>query len=968
VNPDDRATGIAARIADGSAIDWLAATSGAADPDERAILDELKAIAAVATIHRAPSSWPLDSAPSNESRWGPLAVVAPVGRGRFGDVHLAWDARLQRRVALKRLYVSSPSTAASPARAIEEARLLARVRHPNVLSVYGAECIGNQVGIWTEFIEGRTLEAVLAEDGPMPPPEVMRVGVDLARALASVHAAGLLHRDVKAQNVMRETGGRIVLMDFGTGQDVSAVSAKTGDLSGTPLYLAPEIFDGRPATAASDLYALGVLLFHLLTGEYPVVGLTLDDVRSAHRRKTVRTLRDVRADLPDAIVDVVARATASDPSKRYEDARSLELALESAGRAIDEPGDPTVGDTHVLPAIDIRRRAAALWMALAFGVTAALAVMVFDVGGIRARWFGQQSAGPAADLGSASMSVRKIDFPPHRLMGRPSHDGRYLPYVDRAGDVLAWEVETGISHRVTNHGASGQQGEWSAMSPDGRRVAYSWYALSGSYELRVANVDGTSNHQLLLPHEAGDNPMPLEWSRDGQYLLCLLPVSDDRTHLALVPANGAAPRILQTFTGGSPRNASLSPDGRFVVYDLPDTARHGRRGLFIAATDGSRAGALLEERANDLMPFWTPEGAQVFFTSDRSGSMDGWVLPVADGVAQGEPTLVARSLNRVSPLGLTGDGRYYYRSQTNAQDVFIVPIDLSGSSPPGAARRVSPTTVGGHIGPGWSPDGRFLSYITASGDTALDRDSNTLTIQDVQSGRMRDLAVPLRLGVAAPQWSPDGLSLLVRGSDLHNRSGRYRVDVRTGQASAVVLWNEGRATEYGRSVWSPDGQSVLYVHDERGIVARNLPTGEETELVPNAAGSFIGSFVVSSSGALALVVTKDPDGHQTIEVQPPGQPRRRVFVGNGGERLVLHAWTPDHQRLLITRFAPGSDEPHRLWTIAVADGAARDMRLSIDGNTQVNRLALSPDGRELAYTGGVVSWETWVMENFLPAP
>src|SRR5204862_7973555 len=102
----------------------------------------------------------------------------------------------------------------------------------------------NQTGIWTELIEGRTLEAIVSASGPLAPDEVVRIGIDLCCALAAVHDAGLLHRDVKASNVMRETGGRIVLMDFGTGRDRDKALATAGDLSGTPLYLAPEITAG----------------------------------------------------------------------------------------------------------------------------------------------------------------------------------------------------------------------------------------------------------------------------------------------------------------------------------------------------------------------------------------------------------------------------------------------------------------------------------------------------------------------------------------------------------------------------------------------------------------------------------------------------------------------------------------------------------------------------------------------------
>jgi serine/threonine-protein kinase len=325
VDRDDKLISLAARVADGSAIDWIASESAAADLDGRALLNELRAIADVATAHRAPAPFS-ETVLSDAVTWGSLTIISTIGTGRFGDVYLAWDARLHRRVALKLLHLPS-SSHQLPTRSIEEARLLARVRHPNVLTVHGAECIGEQVGMWTEYIEGKTLDALLAERGRFDPVEVTELGRDLCRALAAVHDAGLLHRDIKAQNVMRETGGRIVLMDLGAGHDLALTPARDGDFTGTPLYLAPEVLAGSAASPASDVYALGVLLFHLLTGTHPVTGRTLADVRAAHSAGTVASLRTLWPEVPDGLAGAIARALSADPADRFGSARDFERAL-----------------------------------------------------------------------------------------------------------------------------------------------------------------------------------------------------------------------------------------------------------------------------------------------------------------------------------------------------------------------------------------------------------------------------------------------------------------------------------------------------------------------------------------------------------------------------------------------------------------------------------------------------------------
>ena len=171
---------------------------------------------------------------------------------------------------------------AAPATSIiEEGRLLARVRHPNVVTIYGAERIENRIGLWMEFVKGRTLEQILEQDTVLSESETVAIGLELCRAVSAVHGAGLLHRDIKAHNVMRSEDGRIALMDFGTGRKLDDDASL--DLAGTPLYLAPEVLQGQPATVRSDLYSLGVVLYHLVTGSYPVRGRTVREIRDGPR-------------------------------------------------------------------------------------------------------------------------------------------------------------------------------------------------------------------------------------------------------------------------------------------------------------------------------------------------------------------------------------------------------------------------------------------------------------------------------------------------------------------------------------------------------------------------------------------------------------------------------------------------------------------------------------------------------------
>jgi eukaryotic-like serine/threonine-protein kinase len=306
-----------------------------------------------------------DSAlPGQLDRWGPFERLQRVGRGSFGEVYRAYDPTLQRLVALKLLLPRGLDRDAEARSLLKEARAMARIRHPNVVPIYGVDQHHDRVGFWSDFVQGQTLSDVLATQGPLGPREAALVGIDVSRAVGAVHAAGFIHRDIKAGNVMRETGGRILLMDFG----LTYESGADFNRSGTPAYMAPEILAGEPATVASDVYAIGVLLFNLLTGRYPVEGRDLDRLRAAHDTGARVTLLDVRPDLPQALAHVVETAMSPDPRKRYGSAGQLVAALsEAIGMGSGALAGRPPGKAHafrawmLLPAV-----AAAVALVLAF--------------------------------------------------------------------------------------------------------------------------------------------------------------------------------------------------------------------------------------------------------------------------------------------------------------------------------------------------------------------------------------------------------------------------------------------------------------------------------------------------------------------------------------------------------------------------------------------------------------------------
>ncbi len=317
-----------AKLTDGEQVEWDDLLVAAEGTTERTMLEELRGLEQLSPraersadgVHESTAG---EEAPSSDGvrQWGHLELLDEIGRGASGVVYRAWDARLAREVALK--LVADDGTPMI----LAEARRLARVKHPNVVNVHGADSIDGRVGLWMEVVSGRTLDEILRGQGPFSASEATGIALDLCGAVSAIHAAGLVHRDLKAQNVMREQGGRLVVMDMGTSVDVTREEAGVRSLAGTPLYMAPELFDHGAPSVASDIYAIGVLLYRLVTAAFPIEAQTIGDVRRAHADGALRPLRQLRPTLPRDFVRVVERCLEPDPASRFQSVASLEYAL-----------------------------------------------------------------------------------------------------------------------------------------------------------------------------------------------------------------------------------------------------------------------------------------------------------------------------------------------------------------------------------------------------------------------------------------------------------------------------------------------------------------------------------------------------------------------------------------------------------------------------------------------------------------
>jgi tRNA A-37 threonylcarbamoyl transferase component Bud32 len=257
-----------------------------------------------------------------------LELQDVAGRGGMAVVYVARDPLLERRVAVKAMLPEFATDAEMAERFLREARTAAQLQHPNIVSVFGVRSRGDLLVMLMAFIEGRSLDAVLHERGPLPLHVVGRLAADVASALQYAHEHKVIHRDVKPANVLLASNGGALVTDFGIARRQD-LPGKTGEgmLLGSLAYMSPEQRYGEALTGATDQYALGVSVFEMLTGRGPFVGPPID-VHVAHLRQAPPSVRDFRPDVPDAVAQAIDRMLAKKPAERFPDLREPKRIFE----------------------------------------------------------------------------------------------------------------------------------------------------------------------------------------------------------------------------------------------------------------------------------------------------------------------------------------------------------------------------------------------------------------------------------------------------------------------------------------------------------------------------------------------------------------------------------------------------------------------------------------------------------------
>ncbi len=934
---------LAEAIVDGDPVDWDVAESSA-DGEARPLLRQLRVLAAIAEVHRresppgeaeeSPGTTPRGRPATSSARapneprperatWGSLSFLEQMGEGSFAEVYRAWDARLEREVALKLLRRAESDAEGVASVVIEEGRMLARVRHPNVVTVHGADRVDGRVGLWMELIHGRTLKRLLSEQGPFGAQEATVIGLDLCRALSAVHRAGLLHRDVKAQNVMREDGGRIVLMDFGTGLARAEGDENPRRLAGTPLYLAPEVLSGQAASVRSDIYSLGALLFHLVTGSFPVEAGSLREVCDRHLRGERTLLRDARPDLPERFISIVERALAPLPADRYESAGAMEAGL----LAVIGAAPPTVGSPGNDPQAAGTRRWG--WRAGVLVSVLGLAVAV----GLGSLFVGRAARAPTSP---GVLHVQRLtelagieEFP------ALSPDGKSVAFTAYAGGnrqvfvrLLAGGPPLQVTHDLVDH----REPRW---SPDSSALVYYSPPSPGEVQGTLREISALGGPSRPVTGCVGGGDVSLV---DGR--IACVRLDGRRLQLVTAPRDGSAVQVVAELVAGNyylyPR---WSPDARWIAFQRGDGVRFD---LFAVPAAGGEARRLTDDQTLISGFTWLPDSTGLVYSSSRESTLPYlpafclWEVRFAERLPRrltsGESSFVHPDLSRAGEL-VAGRMRMQL-------DLWKLPID--GQPAENVRGGVRLTRQTGYVQtPTAGPGDREVAFLSDSGG------HTNIWVLDTRSGELRQITNERdpEVAVGVPIWSPDGTSIafVTTRGNAGLWFGLWLVDPDGSNLRRLVQRGLGAA-------WSSDGRWIYYVEGQDQVLKKipaggGMPVTVRRERIRN---------VIGARGSTLYYMVERPlvDGRPEFEIRaasPETGPSRLLAripaTRVASWQIVNPVLSPDGEWLV----QPLTDDvTTNLWALATATGAWRQLTDFGDRSTFIaRRVSWSADGRSV---------------------
>ena len=803
------------------------------------------------------------------------SVTREIGRGGMATVYLAEDLRHHRKVAIKVLK-DDVSASVGAARFLREIEIAAQLQHPHILPLLDSGEAKGLLYYVMPFVEGQSLRHRLAREGELPVQDAIRIVMDVADALAYAHAHGVVHRDIKPDNIML-TGRHAVVADFGVARAVSqATDSSTltslGVALGTPAYMAPEQAVADPhVDQRADIYALGVVAYELLAGRTPFTSPSPQQMLAAQVTERPDPPSRHRPGISPVLEQAVMRCLEKRAADRFQTAEDLLTVLEP----IATPSGGTAPTEARLPSVQVQasvnRRPLIVAGSLLLLVVAALAA-----------WKLTRPSVPTLELGRSTAVTSEPGLEIHPDI---SPDGKYVAYA--AGNfarmrIFIRPVAGGRTIPLSDDTTAIEYApKW---SPDGSRILF---LVRGG--VSVAPSLGGASRPLVPP----SNVVTADWSPDGARILF---VRSD----SLFTANADGGSAVFVAAESSPHSCSWSPRNDWIAcvsqnlgVDLPSTVTFGNlapSAIVVFPARGGSSVSVSDISSSNLAPTWSSDGRRLFFISNRDGPQDIYAADISSsGRVRGAPQRLTTGLGAIS-LSLSGDGsRLAYAAYSQTANLYSIPLP-AGAPASGAA--ATALTTGKQVieAVSISPDGQWIVY-----------DSNL-------GGRSHIWRMPIGGGQSqqltngpadefAGALSPDGQWLAYHSWRRGTRDIEV-VSINGGEPQFVT--NSPQSESY--PVWSHDGKSLAYFEQTQFklYVTSRSANGDWTaaRLVDSVAGlSRISwspddsSIAISDAATGRIKLASTTNGpSRVVHESPPGGPLAASVQFDQAGRLYFKAF------------------------------------------------------------------------------
>jgi len=803
--------------------------------------------------------------------FGPYEVTALIGRGGMGEVYLAQDSRLARKVALKLLPSHVTQDKQRLERFKQEARAASALNHPNILTIHEIGETEGRPFIATEFVEGETLRSRM-ESSRIGHSEALDVAIQIASGLNAAHEAGIVHRDIKPENIMLRRDGYVKILDFGlvklverqaAGQDLSTlVKTEEGVIMGTAGYMSPEQARGQSVDCRTDIWSLGVVLYEMLSGHAPFEGETPGDVIVSIIDREPVPLASYVENVPLALDWIVRKALRKEREERYQiikdlliDLRNLRKELEvsaemersapptgramSSGQSAAAPAHSTSSAEYIVTEIKQHKRAALL----IGGIIIVSAVGFYLLS--------RRSPATKEALLRNATFTQLTDQAGPEYSPSLSPDGKSFVYASyAAGNWDIYLQRVGGKNPINLTKDSAADDTQPAFSPDGERIAFRSERQGGGIFLMGAT--GESVKRLT---NFGYDPA---WSPDGKEIACadegvLTPAF--RTHESLLSAVNVATGEKRLVTKTDAVQPNWSPHGYRIAYQ--GRRNLAQRDIWTIPVGGGEPVEVTNDAAMDWNPVWAPEGNHLYFVSDRGGSMNLWRVAIEEqtGRVLGALEAVTTPSPYIAHLSFSQDGhRMAYVHMVRSGNLQRIAFDPVRETIVGQRVLV---TEGSRLAlvTDLSPDGEWLAF-----DTQTDKQEDIFVVRRDGTGlrQLTDDSYKDR----APRWSPDGKRIAF----FSDRSGKWETWMINADGSGLqqITYSTDGITN---PTWSPDG-TRLALRNVRSRHTSIMDVGKSWQ-------------------------------EQSLKTLPP--------MSDSGEGFAVWSWSPDGRRLAGMRSeAPAS--------------------------------------------------------------